>query len=169
MSVGFEPWEPLAELAGGVRRGERKAVELLDVALERIAATNDEQPGFWSAYASALAEGVDMMMVAAGAAIVVGAAVVAAFGTPVAATAAVIGGLLAVGGIAMNTMFAAAEFEAYAKHPPRGADWLGLVGVGVLNMTPLGPAVERALKRKLAGGKFTTTEAAQRAATVLAA
>lgn len=46
MTVGFEPWAPLAQLAGEVRRGERKAVELLDVALERIAATNDDLGAF---------------------------------------------------------------------------------------------------------------------------
>jgi aspartyl-tRNA(Asn)/glutamyl-tRNA(Gln) amidotransferase subunit A len=45
-TVGFEPWEQLDQLADSVRRGERKAVELLDLALERIAATNDELNAF---------------------------------------------------------------------------------------------------------------------------
>ena len=46
MTIGFEPWEPVADLAASVRAGERKAAELLDEALSRIEATNGELNAF---------------------------------------------------------------------------------------------------------------------------
>jgi len=45
-TIGFEPWAPLAELARSVRSGERKAAEMLDEALERVAATNEHLNAF---------------------------------------------------------------------------------------------------------------------------
>jgi aspartyl-tRNA(Asn)/glutamyl-tRNA(Gln) amidotransferase subunit A len=46
VTIGFEPWAPIGVLAAGVRSGDRKAVELLDEALARIAATNDDLNAF---------------------------------------------------------------------------------------------------------------------------
>jgi aspartyl-tRNA(Asn)/glutamyl-tRNA(Gln) amidotransferase subunit A len=42
----FPAWPPVVELADSVRRGERKATELLDEALERIAAGNERLNAF---------------------------------------------------------------------------------------------------------------------------
>ena len=44
--MSFEQWPSVVELADSVRRGERKASELLDLALERIAAGNEELNAF---------------------------------------------------------------------------------------------------------------------------
>ena len=44
--MSFEAWPSVIELAESVRRGERKAAELLDLALERIAAGNEELNAF---------------------------------------------------------------------------------------------------------------------------
>ncbi|MBA2282444.1 MAG: amidase [Acidimicrobiia bacterium] len=43
---GFPAWPPLAELAASVRSGERRAVEVLDVALERIEGGNERLNAF---------------------------------------------------------------------------------------------------------------------------
>jgi Asp-tRNA(Asn)/Glu-tRNA(Gln) amidotransferase A subunit family amidase len=43
---GFEAWDSLADLAASVRSGERKATDLLDEALRRVAATNDDLNAF---------------------------------------------------------------------------------------------------------------------------
>ena len=42
----FPAWPPVVELADSVRRGERKATELLDEALERIDAGNEALNAF---------------------------------------------------------------------------------------------------------------------------
>ena len=44
--TAFEAWPSVVELAESVRRGERKAAEVLDLALERIAAGNGELNAF---------------------------------------------------------------------------------------------------------------------------